>query len=187
MITLSNFSLGGGSIVTPSAPVTGGVKVSASPLSIVMVDSSFFQDIQLTFTPGSVLSFQYDSTSNPDALAPDTFTLAILDNTKMEIPTTNPSGLNSFVEIDLPTMGSGTQVTGSGDTGGSGVAATATVITACDVRGNPSASIADVQRIVDEALGTASPVNDVNSDGLVNTVDIQLVIDAVMGQGCPVS
>src|SRR5580700_2874056 len=51
MITLSNFSLGGGSIVTPAASVTGGVTVSASPLSIVLVDSSFFQDVQFTFTP----------------------------------------------------------------------------------------------------------------------------------------
>jgi hypothetical protein len=187
MITLSNFALGGGSIVTPAASRTGGVTVSSSPLSIVLVDSSFFQDVQLTFTPGSTLSFQFDSTSNVDAVAPDTFTLAILDNTGTEIPTNNPNGLNSFLEVDLPTMGSGTLVTGSATASGNGVAATATVVTSCDVGGNPTATVADVQRMIGEALGMSAPANDLNNDGVVNAADIQLVINAVLGQGCPVS
>jgi hypothetical protein len=187
MITLSNFALGGGAIVTPAVSSIGGVTVSNSPLSIVLVDSSFFQDVQLTFTPGSTLSFQFDSTSNVDAVAPDTFTLAILDNTGTEIPTNNPNGLNSFLEVDLPTVGSGTQVTGSGDLSGSGVATTTTVVPSCDVGGNTTATVADVQRMISEALGMSAPANDLNSDGVVNAVDVQLVINAVLGQGCPVS
>ena len=186
-ITLSNFSLGGGSIMTPAVSTTGGVTVSSNPLSIVLVDSSFFQDVQFTFTPGSFLSFQFDSTSNVDVVAPDTFTLAILDNTLTEIPTTNPNGLNSFVEIDLPTMGGGTQVAASSDTGGIGVSTTAAVIASCDVKGNPAASVTDVQAMINQALGASAPANDLNSDGVVNVVDIQLVMNAVLGQGCPVS
>jgi len=133
------------------------------------------------------LSFQFDSTSNVDAVAPDTFTLAILDNTLTEIPATNPNGLNAFLEMNLPTMASGTQVTTSGAASGSGVAATATVVTACDVGGSPVAGVADVQRMINETLGTSSPANDLNSDGVVNVVDIQIVMNAVLGQGCPVS
>jgi hypothetical protein len=187
MITLSNFSLGGGAIVTPAVSSIGGVNVSSNPLSIVLVDSSFFQDVQLTFTPGSVLSFQFDSTSNVDAVAPDTFTLAILDDTGTEIPTNNPNGLNSFLEVDLPTMGSGTQVTGSATVSGNGVAATTAVVPSCDVGGNTTATATDVQRTINEALGASAPGNDLNKDGVVNAVDIQLVVNAALGQGCPVS
>jgi hypothetical protein len=187
MITLSNFSLGGGAIVTPAVSSVGGVTVSSNPLSIVLVDSSFFQDVQLTFTPGSVLSFQFDSTSIVDAVAPDTFTLAILDNTGTEIPTNNPNGLNSLLEVDLPTMAGGTQVASSGTVSGNGVAATAAVVPSCDVSGNTTATATDVQRMINEALGASAPANDLNSDGVVNAVDIQLVINAALGQGCPVS
>lgn len=187
MVTLSNFSFGGGSAVTTASSSTGGVTVSTNPFSIVLVDSSFFQDVQFTFTPGSVLSFQFDSTSNVDMVGPDTFTFAILDNTLTEIPTNNPNGLNSFLEVDLPTMGSGTQAAASGSASGSGAAASVTVVSGCDVSGNPSASVADVQRVINEALGVSAAVNDVNSDGVVNVVDIQNVMNAAMGLGCPVS
>jgi hypothetical protein len=186
-VTLSNFSLGGGAIVTPAVSTTGGVAVSASPLTIVLVDSSFFQDVQFSFTPGSVLSFQYDSTSNADLVAPDTFTLAILDNTGNEIPTNNPNGLNSFVELDLPTTGSGTQITASGDTSGIGVSSSSTIIPSCDVKGNSTATVSDVQAILNQSLGTAARSNDLNGDGVLNVVDIQLVINAALGEGCPVS
>jgi hypothetical protein len=134
-----------------------------------------------------VLSFQFDSTSNVDMVGPDAFTFAILDNTHTEIPTNNPNGLNSFLELDLPTMGSGTQAATSSDTSGIGMSTMATVVTSCDVKGNTTASVADVQRIMNEALGVSAPANDVNNDGVVNAVDIQLVINAALGLGCPVS
>ncbi|HEX3747404.1 MAG TPA: dockerin type I domain-containing protein [Bryobacteraceae bacterium] len=186
MVTLSDFSLGGGSIATPAISMTGGVTVSASPLTVVLVDSSFFQDVQLTFTPGNALTFQIDSTSNPDAVAPDTFTMAILDGTGNEIPTNNPNGLDSFVEVDLPTMAGGTQVTASDDTGGN-ISSSATVVPSCDVNGNATASAADVQALINQSLGVSAAANDLNGDGAIDVTDIQLVINAVLGQGCPVS
>jgi hypothetical protein len=166
MITLSNFALGGGAIVTPLVSSIGGVTVSSSPLSIVLVDSSFFQDVQLTFTPGSTLTFQFDSTSNVDAV--DTFTMAILDNTGTEIPTNNPNGLIGRY-----------QWIGCGSHGNS--------VPSCDVGGNRTATIADVQRMICEALGMSATANDLNNDGVINAVDIQLIISAALGQGCPVS
>jgi hypothetical protein len=39
--------------------------------------------------------------------------------------------------------------------------------------------------MVNQALGVAYPLDDVNHDGVVNAVDVQLVINAVLGLGCP--
>lgn len=114
-VTLSGFSFGGGSIVTPASSVTGsGVMVTASPFGVTLVDSSFYQDVEFTFDPGATLNFQIDATTNVDTVAPDTFTFAIFDNTFSPIPTTNPNGFDTFLEIDLPTTGSGTQIASSG-------------------------------------------------------------------------
>jgi len=113
-VTLSNFNAGSGSIGTPPALTTGGVVVNPSPLSVSLTDSSFFNEVQFTFTPGDTLSFNWTATSNPDLVGPDTFTFAILDSSGNEIPTTNPNGLESFLEVDLPAPGTGTTVITSG-------------------------------------------------------------------------
>jgi hypothetical protein len=47
-----------------------------------------------------------------------------------------------------------------------------------------SASVADVQLLINQALGTQSPANDLNKDGVVNVVDIEIEIDAILGMGC---
>jgi hypothetical protein len=113
-ITLSNFSFGGGSITTSASSTTGGVSVMSSPFSITLVDSSFYQDIEFAFMPGTTLSFLVDATSNIDTVAPDTFTFAIFNNTLTPIPTTDPNGFDTFLDIGLPTVGSGTQIIASG-------------------------------------------------------------------------
>ena len=64
---------------------------------------------------------------------------------------------------------------------------TATVISACDVDGHGTVTVADVQTLIDEALGTATAANDLNADGTVNVVDIQIAIDAALGLGCAAS
>jgi probable HAF family extracellular repeat protein len=55
---------------------------------------------------------------------------------------------------------------------------------ACDVTGSPAPDVADVQRMVNEVLGTAAASNDLNGDGVVDVADIQVVIDAVLKLGC---
>jgi hypothetical protein len=50
-----------------------------------------------------------------------------------------------------------------------------------------SASVADVQLLINQALGTQSPTNDLNKDGVVNVVDIEIEIDAILGIGCAAS
>jgi hypothetical protein len=115
-ITLSNFVLGAGSLTLSS--MTGGIAVNASPFSVTLTDSSFFNDVQFTFVPDTSLSFQIDSTSNPDDGTPDTFTVGILDRNFNNIPTSNPNNGVAFVELDLPTTDptAGTQLIFSGST-----------------------------------------------------------------------
>jgi hypothetical protein len=54
----------------------------------------------------------------------------------------------------------------------------------CAITGDASAGVADVQAIIDQALGVSPAVNDMNRDGVVNVADVQKVIGAALGQGC---
>jgi hypothetical protein len=106
-VTLSNFAFGGGSIDPTPSSSFGGVNVTTGPFGVTLTDSSFFNDVQFTLTPGASLTFAFSSTMNNDPVAPDTFTFAIFDGSSNEIATTNPNGFNSFIEIDLPSGNSG--------------------------------------------------------------------------------
>ncbi len=54
----------------------------------------------------------------------------------------------------------------------------------CDFTGDNATNVADVQFMVNEAVGAAAPNSDLNRDGVVNIADIQKLIDAVLGLGC---
>jgi hypothetical protein len=54
----------------------------------------------------------------------------------------------------------------------------------CDVNQDGTINVADVQKLIVEALGKLTPSNDLNLDGVVNVVDIQIDIDAVLQLGC---
>ncbi len=54
----------------------------------------------------------------------------------------------------------------------------------CDVNHNGSTAVSDVQGIINEALGAAQPVDDLNSDTKVNVVDVQIDMNAVLLLGC---
>ena len=60
------------------------------------------------------------------------------------------------------------------------VAATST----CDLNGDGSVNVADLQLVINEALGSAPPVHDLNGDGRVNVADVQIAVDAVLHEGC---
>jgi sugar lactone lactonase YvrE len=55
----------------------------------------------------------------------------------------------------------------------------------CDLNGDGSVNVADVQLIINEALGAIPPIHDLNHDGVVNVADVQIVINAALGMGCP--
>jgi hypothetical protein len=56
----------------------------------------------------------------------------------------------------------------------------------CDINLDGTANVADVQLIINEALGVIPAVHDLNSDGAVNVADVQIVINAALGLGCSV-
>ena len=81
------------------------------------------------------------------------------------------------------------QVTVSGGGSATATASDTTTITPftfspCDVSLEGNTNVADVQKIIDEALGAASAANDLNQDGVVNVADVQIVINAALGLGC---
>jgi len=54
----------------------------------------------------------------------------------------------------------------------------------CDVNLDSVVNVADVQLMVNEALGLAAAANDLTGDGVANTVDVQIVTNAVLNLGC---
>ena len=59
-----------------------------------------------------------------------------------------------------------------------------TTIGPCDLNGDGSTNLTDVQQILTQALGLARAVNDLNQDGVTNVVDSELVIKAAATQTC---
>ena len=59
------------------------------------------------------------------------------------------------------------------------------ILSACGVNQDGSTTVTDVQNIINEALGMAPAVHDLNGDGVVNVLDVQRVINAALGLGCP--
>jgi len=54
----------------------------------------------------------------------------------------------------------------------------------CNLKRTGSTTVSDVQTIINEALGTAPAVDDLNHDGVVNVADVQILINAALGLGC---
>jgi probable HAF family extracellular repeat protein len=48
-----------------------------------------------------------------------------------------------------------------------------------------SCDVSGVQQLINQAIGRASPVNDLNGDGKVNVVDVQIEVDAMLNNECP--
>jgi len=55
----------------------------------------------------------------------------------------------------------------------------------CDINGDGSTNVLDLQLLIDEVLGVMPAVHDLNHDGAVNVADVQKLINAVLGMGCP--
>jgi hypothetical protein len=47
--------------------------------------------------------------------------------------------------------------------------------------------VSDIQKVINEALGVALAVHDLNGDGVINVVDVQKVITAALTLSCPAS
>jgi len=60
----------------------------------------------------------------------------------------------------------------------------ASLFSNCDVTQDGTTKVADVQKLVNQALGDEAAANDLNADSVVNVVDVQIGVDAVLGLGC---
>jgi len=56
----------------------------------------------------------------------------------------------------------------------------------CDINADGTYNVADVQLIINEALGVTSPAHDLNGDSAVTVADVQIVINSALGMGCVV-
>jgi hypothetical protein len=106
--TLSSFLFGGGSAGAVLAPNIGNASGDmTSSISLADGDPGGIADLTQAFTSGSSLSFNVQITTNVDAGGiPDELLFRLLDQNKVEIPTTDPSGNNGFFVLDLtsPTL-----------------------------------------------------------------------------------
>jgi uncharacterized repeat protein (TIGR01451 family) len=76
----------------------------------------------------------------------------------------------------------------SGGGSATAVASDPTAIrTVCDINQYGTTTVADVQAMINSALGDATPSADLNHDNVVNVVDVQLVVNSALGLGCGAS
>jgi hypothetical protein len=59
-----------------------------------------------------------------------------------------------------------------------------TPASACDIDQDGAISVADVQRVINEALTLAAATDDLNHDGAVDVADVQIVLNSALGLGC---
>jgi hypothetical protein len=90
----------------------------------------------------------------------------------VDVVTTSQESLTNQVSVS----GGGSVTANASDT--------TAIITRCNVNGNGSVGLPDIETMIEEALGLAPPLNDLNGDGVVNLVDVQIVVDAALGLGC---
>ncbi|HEX3745358.1 MAG TPA: serine hydrolase [Bryobacteraceae bacterium] len=154
-------------------------------------------DLFPTYTgPGSACTFQL-SGSGASALpggGSGTFGATVSNNCSWIVTSDSPwltinaggSGTgSSFTSYSVAANPDSPNRTGTLSLGGQPfvVAQTGTGL-ACDIDHSGSLNVGDAQAIINEALGTATPSNDLNGDGVLNIIDVQSAINAVLGVGC---
>jgi hypothetical protein len=90
------------------------------------------------------------------------------------------------VAATTPSPGVNTTSVSGGGSSDTSYSSDITIITplTCTVTGDSAASVADVQRVIGQALGIVPATYDFNSDGVINVLDVQIVANAVLGYGC---
>jgi hypothetical protein len=95
---VNNFSYSGGA-ATGSPTLLGGATGNISS-SVVFNNSSAFQELFQTFTPGTSLGFDVNLSTFLDGATPDAFVFAILDKNLANIPTTGLGDALLLVNIN---------------------------------------------------------------------------------------
>jgi hypothetical protein len=131
-ITLSGFSFGGGSAGPGPAFLNGGASGDLGNIVSLNDSPNFFSDFNQQFIPGATLSFTVDSTllAPPAGGSPDNFSMVIFSaydpvngnnpfagTGGTPIPTTDPTGSNTFIYLDVNGPGSTTATSFPGANG----------------------------------------------------------------------
>ncbi len=131
-VTISNFVFGAGSTGPGSAFLTGGASGDLGT-SVALADSAnFFSDFNQQFTPGDTLSFTVDTTliAPPSGGTPDNFSMVIFSGYDPSngyspytglggtpIPTNDPSGNDTFFNVNIGGQGQSVASAYSSSTG----------------------------------------------------------------------
>jgi uncharacterized repeat protein (TIGR01451 family) len=75
-------------------------------------------------------------------------------------------------------------VSGGGSSTASSSDLTNISVLSCDINGDGSTNVRDLQMMINEALGMATAVHDLNQDGGVTVADVQIGINAAFDFGC---
>jgi hypothetical protein len=183
-------------IIPGPAPVTPG---PTPAVNLTLTQDQFFTQ---PFSGGDVPTVFVANIQNSGPVT-ETFNLTVGNIAGYQlIPSVNsitvPAGQTGQIGICAiptgdaapPAMLSATAsvVGNSSVTSGSTIAVSASGnLTACEVTNDALPSVADVQQMIDEALGASTASHDLNGDKSVNSVDIQIVVNALMGNGCKTS
>jgi hypothetical protein len=119
-VTLSQFSFGAGGSAGPGpASLTGGASGELSSSVTLNDNTSFLSDFNEAFTPGSVLSFDLQTTSFSGAF-PDSFSMVIFSSyagysptsgpVPNVVPTTDPTGSDTLLTVNVNGPGSTTAI-----------------------------------------------------------------------------
>ncbi len=101
IVTLSDFGFGGGSVVGTNM-LTGGASGDIESI-LTLTDSSFFNEAQQRFIPGSSLTFRLTETGNVESGGtPDEFSATILDSSGAGLPSSAPNGALLLSDINSP-------------------------------------------------------------------------------------
>jgi len=118
---VSNFAFGGGSGAIGTAVGLGGVSGSIAS-GITLTDSSQYNEFYQTFGAGSTLSFDLSLTQVVGAgLTPESFSIAILDGTLANLPTSGVGDTLLLANIDTTnplSIGQLNLASGTGDFSG---------------------------------------------------------------------
>lgn len=138
-------------------------------------------------SPGTAIAAGAGSSSVALQTAVNGFAWKATSDSSWLTVTSGPLGAgNGTVQFSVSSNGTGSVRTGHITVAGEtyAIAQTTGASVACNVTGDTTTTIADLQRIINEALGAPPATHDLNNDGVVNVVDIQIVIEALFGLGC---
>ncbi|HUA60109.1 MAG TPA: Ig-like domain-containing protein, partial [Verrucomicrobiae bacterium] len=172
-----------------STSPTGGTSVApGTPVSIVVSTGSTLtlQSIAVTPANPSIVvgtSQQFTATGTYSDNSTQNLTSSVTwSSSKTTVATVAASGKASGLAAGTTTISASMAspaVSGS-------TMLTVIPLGPCDANADGLYTIVDAQDIINQALGSSQPANDLNSDKVVNVVDLQIVINAVLKLNCTV-